>query len=142
MSVVATPPRIFSSDKTRKQWSSGIKEHRFSLRYFSCCPPSISGLQLLAIVSLPLRLGVSFWLLCHNWGTRTCSKATFSWSRCDILLSRVLLNPRKHHRQQHLRLDRTGFCGLSSVLSPARSISFESDGMSESPILPASLDFI
>lgn len=141
MSVVPTPPRIFSSDKTWKQWSSGIKGHRFSLRCFSCCPPGISGLQLSAMVSLPLSLGVSLWLLCHNWGTRTWGKATFSWSRPDILLSGVLLNPRKHHRQQRLCSDRTGFWGLSFVLSPARSISFESDGMSESPILPASLGF-
>lgn len=142
MSVVSTPPRIFSSDKTWKQWSSGIEGHRFSLSYLSCCPPGISGLQLSAIISLPLSLGVSLWLLCHNWGTRTCCKATFFWSRCDILLSGVLLNPKKHHRQQRLRLDGTGFCGLSSsVLSPARSISFESDGMSESLILPASLEF-
>lgn len=142
MSVVPTPPRIFSSDKTWKQWSSGIEGHRCSLRYFSCCPPGISGLQHSAIVSLPLSLGVSLWLLCHDWDTRTRCKATFSWSGRDILLSGALLNPRKHHREQHLHSDGTGFCGLtSSVLSPARSISFESDGMSQSPILLVSLEF-
>ena len=131
MSVVPAPPRISSSDKTWKQWSSGIEGHRCSLRYLSCCPPGISDLQRSAIISLPLRLGVSLWLLCRNWDTRTHCKATFSWSGRDILLSGALLNPRKHHREQRLHSDGTGFCGLTSVLSPARSISFESWNVAE-----------